>query len=656
MRLKRQLKAYQQWKAHLVRTVEEYRSWLKQHGMAAPETGRRIDYCLETLKNDRLTIAFVAEFSRGKTELINAIFFADYGRRLLPSTPGRTTMCPTEIFYDDEVNAAYVRLLPIETRLRDSSLAELRQAPGEWVHYPLNLTSPRQMEETLRQVGETKRVPLEEAGRLGLHDDRLEFDCAAPPTHIEIPRWRHALISFPHPLLRQGLSILDTPGLNALGHEPELTLSMLPQAQAVLFVLAADTGVTRTDLRMWQHHIKGFQSSRQRGLTVVLNKIDTLWDELQDKARIQRAIERQRSACAAILGIGEDAVFPVSAQKGLLAKVRNDGALLEHSALPGLEAHLSHSILAARQEILRETIVDDLCHLLEDSRSRISARLGQIKKEKEELQALGSESTEIIIHLLGKSQDEKNRYLAGLKHFQIMRAKLGEQAGFLRDALDPEELDRRIARARASMLGSWTTPGLKAEMRSLFDDFRNRMRLAAKHGEEARKLIRATYSRFQQDHGLAAIQPKMFSIMQYRLELQRLMEEAEAFRNSAATLVMAKPFVVNRFFDLIVAKARDILVRAGEEADSRLAGALQPLAQQIRDHRDMLEQRLNDLRKISRSRDILKTRIADLEREHEAHRRQLASLHNIHSTLANSRPLTDEDIHRPRLVSSKKAS
>ena len=54
---------------------------------------------------------------------------------------------------------------------------------------------------------------------------------------------------------------------------------MLPAAQAVLFVLGADTGVTRSDMEIWQHHIKGFQSGRQRGLMVVLNKIDTLWDD-----------------------------------------------------------------------------------------------------------------------------------------------------------------------------------------------------------------------------------------------------------------------------------------------------------------------------------------------------------------------------------------
>ena len=62
---------------------------------------------------------------------------------------------------------------------------------------------------------------------------------------VEVPRWRHALINIAHPLLKQGLVILDTPGLNAIGSEPELTVSLLPQAQAVVFILGADTGVDR---------------------------------------------------------------------------------------------------------------------------------------------------------------------------------------------------------------------------------------------------------------------------------------------------------------------------------------------------------------------------------------------------------------------------
>lgn len=655
-RLKQQFHAYEQWKVKLIQTVQEYQPWLEEHGMATPETRRRIASCLNTLKEDRLTIAFAAEFSRGKTELINAIFFADYGHRLLPSAPGRTTMCPTELFYDNTVDAAYIRLLPIETRLQDISLAELKEDVTEWVHYPLNLESSKQIEEALSQVGEIKRVTVAEAGQLGLYDDEMEFDQSTPATHVEIPRWRHALISFPHPLLKQGLCILDTPGLNALGHEPELTLNLLPEAQAVLFVLAADTGVTRSDLQMWQHHIKRFQGNRQRGLVVVMNKVDMLWDELRDKTDIQNSIRKQQSLTATILGVDEGSVFPVSAQKGLVAKVKQDDSLLNLSGLPELEAYLSDNILQEKQKILQDNTATDIGELLEDSSAVISSNLKQIKKEYLELKSLSNESTEIIIQLLRKLQSEKAKYLDDVAQFQANRHKLKTQAILLRNALDLDELDQLITESHANMLENWTTHGLKNEMRSLFEKLRSRMQQVTLHSETLRKLVRMAYHRFQCDHGFAAIQPKMFSVMKYRLELKTLFKEAEAFRNSTITMMSIKHFVVKRFFNTIIDSARTIFVRANKEADNWLDTALQPLVYQIRDHRDMLERRLKNLREISNSRDTLQLRINELEKEYKIQMRQLTALRNMQNRLIQSHPATDEERPRPRLVSNRSAT
>src|SRR5512139_794969 len=73
---------------------------------------------------------------------------------------------------------------------------------------------------------------------------------------VEVPAWRYALVNYPHPLLQSGLTILDTPGLNALGAEPELTLSTIPNAHAVLFLLATDTGVTKSDLEIWNNFVE----------------------------------------------------------------------------------------------------------------------------------------------------------------------------------------------------------------------------------------------------------------------------------------------------------------------------------------------------------------------------------------------------------------
>lgn len=195
--LENQVQAYGRWKDELIRTLHEYQDWLIGNDLSDNDSDQVIQESVAALNSNKLTIAFVAEFSRGKTELINAIFFAHFGRRLLPSTAGRTTMCPTEMFYDNEAKKAYVRLLPIESRLQDTSLKDLKREVGQWVNYPLDLDSPDQIEDTLREVVKTRRVSLREAVRLGLYDPDLHPHLDNPPAFVEIPRWRHALISFP---------------------------------------------------------------------------------------------------------------------------------------------------------------------------------------------------------------------------------------------------------------------------------------------------------------------------------------------------------------------------------------------------------------------------------------------------------------------------
>lgn len=91
---------YGAWRDSLAAAIAQLRQWLADAQMLDSDAARRVDVAIERLAEDKLVIAFVAEFSRGKSELINAIFFAEYGKRILPSSAGRTTMCPTELLYD----------------------------------------------------------------------------------------------------------------------------------------------------------------------------------------------------------------------------------------------------------------------------------------------------------------------------------------------------------------------------------------------------------------------------------------------------------------------------------------------------------------------------------------------------------------------------
>jgi len=90
---------------------------------------------------------------------------------------------------------------------------------------------------------------------------------------------------------------------------------------------------------------------------VMLNRTDGLWDGLRDEARIEAEIGRQVDSVAATLGVEPAAVFPVSAQKGLVARIQGDEALLARSRVPQLERALAEGLLPAKQEIVREDIL-----------------------------------------------------------------------------------------------------------------------------------------------------------------------------------------------------------------------------------------------------------------------------------------------------------
>ncbi|MDH3406592.1 MAG: dynamin family protein [Gammaproteobacteria bacterium] len=222
----RSLNQFKHWREDLAQAIADYQAWVERQGFSDGEQDLRVYELIEMLHSDKLTVAMVAEYSRGKTELLNAIFFSDYKQRLLPSAAGRTTMCPTELRWDEK-DGPCIKLLPIETRKTASSISEYKRTPVHWttIHI-LKLSSAEEVREALSEITKTKKVNIREAQELGLYDPTQPASKSASNSGnlIEVPVWRHAIVNFPSPLLKQGLVVLDTPGLNALGVEPELTL------------------------------------------------------------------------------------------------------------------------------------------------------------------------------------------------------------------------------------------------------------------------------------------------------------------------------------------------------------------------------------------------------------------------------------------------
>jgi len=615
LEFKDKMHEYSQWRANLTQAIEMYQEWLVRYNLNDTHSTNSILNILNGLQNDQISLAFVAEFSRGKTELINAMFFADSGVRLLPSSPGRTTMSPTEIFYDEQ-GGSYIRLLNIESRLEDLSLAEFKQIPDRWTEFKLNPKSPSQMQEIFKELIATKKVDLELADKLGLWDEQEAASRGViNPDKVEIPCWRHALISFPHPLLMQGLVIIDTPGLNALGTEPELTLNMLPNAQAIIFMLAADTGVTKSDLEIWLNHIGRARAGKTQGLAVVMNKIDAMWDDIAGNAAYDASIKSQIQASATILKINEDAIFPVSAKQALLAKVKGDKDLLEKSRLPGLENYLAVDILKQKRNIMTETVSRDIGSMVSESFNLVTTSLTQASEQLEEFKKIDFRNQDMTGKLMAETRDKQNAYMANVENFQSSRRVFIVQAKMLIDSFANEKVDEIVNQAKSDMAKSLTTYGMKQNMRKMFDELRDLLGNSIDITNETRRLVLAIHKKFRDEYGFREIDVKLFSVSNYQIELEHIFEEGEAFRTSAKVAMTEQHIVIDKLYNTLVAKARNTIKMAHNDAIMWSNGALTPLMHQIKDHKKQIENRLSMLRKINDSKGTVAENIANLEAE-----------------------------------------
>ena len=619
------IQEYGAWRAAIATKLEDYRAALAAFELSEAATQQRTAQAAARLRDDRLSVAFVAEFSRGKSELINAIFFADYGQRILPSSAGRTTMCPTELLYDAAWEPC-IRLLPIETRARQLSTSDYREDASAWTVLPLDLDAPDRMTETFRQVSMTRRVGLLEAQRYGLYDpeDPELADAVGADGLIEISQWRHAIINLPHPLLKQGLVILDTPGLNAIGTETELTLNLIPNAHAVLFVLAADTGVTRSDIEVWRTHI-----GAGPGRIVVLNKIDAMWDTLRSDAQNEAEIARQQHGVAQQLGLSPDQVYPVSAHKALVGRIQGDMDLFERSRLGALEAALMHGLIPQKRAILGKQLGEDLAAIETARNSALASRSRNLVEQLQELKSLRGKNQTVLAHMMRRIEAERKDFDAGLLRLQEARTRFATLSANLYSTLGTDAVGRQADAVRVAMQGVRFATGMRVPVRAFFDGARASIDAASSQVGEIGAMTDAMMRGFATEHGLTMSPSMPLSLGRYREEIDAV-EALYARQFGTATLLMtSRSTLLERFFDSIASGVRRTFRAANADVEAWLKVIMAPLETQIRQHKEQLRHRLASIQRIHDATDTLEQKIAAFEANQgvlEGQRQQLALL------------------------------
>ena len=622
-------KEYSAWRQGVVAALQDYRMFVNHAQLSDPASEQRFNRVLSRLADDKLSIAFVAEFSRGKSELINSIFFADYGQRILPSSAGRTTMCPTELLYDATIPPC-IRLLPIETRAESKSTSEFKSQPEQWTVLPLDINSGDGMLEAFKQVSLTKYVSTDEAKKFGLYD---ESDPDSSLTvnedgQVEISLWRHAIINFPHPLLKQGLVILDTPGLNAIGTEPELTLNLIPNAHAVLFILAADTGVTKSDIDVWRNHI-----GAGAGRMVVLNKIDSMWDELRSAAEIEGQIDKQVSSVAHMLALEKKNVFPVSAQKGLVGKINRDHEMLAKSRLPALENALSNELIPAKRDIICQQLNTDIDALLVSQNTMVSSRMRSVVEQLFEFKSLRGKNKNVVEHMMKRIDAEKKDFDSSLLKLQGTRTVFTRLSTEVYTSLGMDILKEDISKARTAMETSKFSTGLRDAVKNFFDQVKRNLDLSDKKTDEITEMMTVMYRKFSTEHGLALSLPMPFSLDKYRQEILMIEGVYQKQFGTTSLWTTSRAILMQKFFDSIASRVKQSFVQANRDVEAWLKVIMAPLESQIREHKEQLKNRMVSIQRIHLATDSLEEKISSFEEMQAGLEQEKAKLAEVEAQL-----------------------
>jgi hypothetical protein len=610
-----------QWRGAAAASLAAFRRWATVGRLIDEQTAARLAHLERRLSNERLTIAFVAEYSRGKSELINALFFADLGARLLPSGVGRTTLCPTEILWDPS-RPPSLRLLPIGTRESPKALREYLAEMDTWKEIALDPSSPASAAEACKALSESMTVAGAAAVNLGL--------VAEAADRVEIPRWRYAVLNFPHPLLDSGIVLLDTPGHNTMGSEPELTMQRIPDAAAIVFMLGADTGVTRSDRELWSEHIEPIHGIEQ-SCYVVLNKIDGLRDGFKPESQVLADIDRQVRSSAEALRVAPTRVFALSAKQGLIARIQDDRDGVIRSRVYRLEQALARGMVHQRRLDHAAAIRAETRSAFAESRALIDSRLAFASQQLEELSALQGRNQKLVESLARKAAANRanlEQARAVMMGFRTIHNRNLDEIGRI---LDPARLREAGARARTAVLSSKFSSGIGQSLDAFFRDARGRMRDAVELIREARGVMVTVGRKFSEDYRIATVEVPEFATDRFFVELDRLEERCvRDFKGAGSLLTRRRSTLSTLFFDTVALQVVHAFEIADREARTWMNGFIRPLEAHLNAFQEQVNGHVEGMGRIRNAETDLVERLAqlrDLTADVEAHAAQWEGHH-----------------------------
>ena len=595
-----------QWRDDTASCLADFRRWALIGRLIDESQAARLAYLERRLAGERLTIAFVGEVASARAALMNALFFTHYGVALLPVGGDRAARCSLEIGCD-AARAPSLRLLGIESRASAKALRELATEDEGWTEIAIDAGDPAGTSKTLETLSDMIAVDAAEAAALGLPGDG--------EARVAIPRWRHAVLNIPHPLLAKGITLLDAGDTSIVAGEPEITFNRLPNAAAVVFVMSGVRPASAAEQNLWFQYVATIDGIEQVGL-VALDGIDEVRESAASENEALAVVDRMVRAVADSLRIAPMRIFAVSSEQAFAAKSALDRDGIVKSRLYRLEQAIARGIVHQRRIDHVTAVRAEARGVFAETGALVRSRLGFTEEQIAELVAIQGRNQKLVESLARKATMERARLeqaRAALSGLRAAHNRLGDQLAKL---LDPAAIRATADEARAAIGAATFSKAIADTIAGFCTASRSRMAQAVGVIEEARGLMRSMSRKFSQEYRIAAaVEVADFGTARFDAELERVQAQSERdFRNRASLMLRSHKALGALFYDSVAVNVMRVFEIADRETVAWMTGFIRPIEAEINASQEQSNTRIEGMGRIQTAESDLIARLEELRR------------------------------------------
>ena len=347
-----------------------------------------LDKLSKKVNNDTFKIQVIGTFSNGKSTVINSLL----GEEVLPAYALPTTAVINEVKYGDNKEAILYFRNPLPENLPASlsvKALEHMKKHGMKNIPPLHIS--------YNEIEDYVVIPMGE--------DPKEMLLESPYEKVEL--------FWPLPMLKEGVEIIDSPGLNESDTRARVTMDYLSKADAILFVLAADHLCSKDEMEFVENFLNAY------GFTdpfFVVNRFDLIQE--REKERVIKFAEMK------LAGFTTNPIYCISAQKALDGLVKHDAGLIEESRITPFVTHLTNFLTKDKgkiklsqpaRELKRILNNEALYKVIPNQRAMLDSSLDEVRVRydaaKPKLEMLKTKKEQLISKLKLKIEQSKHEFI-----------------------------------------------------------------------------------------------------------------------------------------------------------------------------------------------------------------------------------------------------